>query len=319
MTIPHHKEFNPDRHQFKVEGYNKCGGVAPTKNKRVYFKRGRSGSGVIYLYADQLVASRAGTSACAESDLAFGWIGTAIGKGIVLSVKEGWCDYFADNLGPYRKTHAVFVPGVFEERPHGQHLAMLVDANWSLDSIVDLSKCHDGTSMTPSEDADWRAIMDSHAKRWRGQNNALEQLSPETTTSLKETTMTKTNITERAQATGSRILSANKQAAQSAAYLEAGNIANNQLAKVAGKKLPLMLRGYADTPYGKLIIANIAQQLAAEFRPNNKQLQSLTAAMTVAAYSEVIKLVNIDGMIDELLESKDIKAALSKLGDTSED
>lgn len=41
--------------------------------------------------------------------------------------------------------------------------------------------------------------------------------------------------------------------------------------------------------------------------------------MTVAAYSEVIKLVNIDGVIDELLESKDIKAAMAKLGDTTED
>ena len=39
-----------------------------------------------------------------------------------------------------------------------------------------------------------------------------------------------------------KIIETNKNLATSAAYMEAGRIANNQIAKALGKKLPMMLR-----------------------------------------------------------------------------
>jgi len=105
----------------------------------------------------------------------------------------------------------------------------------------------------------------------------------------------------------------NKAAATSAAFLEAGRIANNQLTKVASKKLPIVVRGYADHPLGKLVIANLAAMAAQHFRGDDANLKKLTSAMTVQAYQELIQTVDIEGIIDELLESKEVKRALSKL------
>jgi hypothetical protein len=107
----------------------------------------------------------------------------------------------------------------------------------------------------------------------------------------------------------------NKAAAKAAGYLEAGRIANNKLSKVAGKALPMMARGYADTPAGRLVLANIAQMAAAQMRPNDPTLAKLTMAMTTAAYQEVIQNFDIEGMLDNLLDSNEIKRALSKLQD----
>ena len=105
----------------------------------------------------------------------------------------------------------------------------------------------------------------------------------------------------------------NKSAAADAAYMEAGRIANNGAAKLAGKHLPFMLRGYADTPLGKLVIANIAVMAAAQLRPNDMTLARLAEAMTVEAFQAVYQEVNVEAMIASLLGSDEMKAALSKL------
>ena len=74
-----------------------------------------------------------------------------------------------------------------------------------------------------------------------------------------------------------------------------------------------MVRGYADTAVGKLVIANIAAMAAAQLRPQDATLQKLTMAMTTAAYQEVIQNVDIEGMLDSLLSSPDIQRAINKL------
>ena len=109
------------------------------------------------------------------------------------------------------------------------------------------------------------------------------------------------------------ILSQNQSAAQTGAIMEAGRIANNQVAKLAAKQLPMMVRGYADTAVGKVIIANLAAQGAKYFRPEDTRLAALTDAMMVQAFQAMLQTVDIEGFVDELLESKDIKRAMSKL------
>ena len=105
----------------------------------------------------------------------------------------------------------------------------------------------------------------------------------------------------------------NKAAATSAAFLEGGRIANNQLAKVAAKKLPIVLRGYAEHPIGKLVIANLAAIAAQQFRADDENLKKLTSAMTVQAYQEMIQTIDVEGIIDELVESKEVKRAFTKI------
>ena len=114
------------------------------------------------------------------------------------------------------------------------------------------------------------------------------------------------------------LIEINKTSAASAAYMEAGHIANKQLGKVMSKQLPMMVRGYADTPLGHLIMANLAVLAIDHFRPDQRQLRRLAQAMQVQAYQELLQELDIDGMIDDLLDNGGIKRALAKLKDDPE-
>lgn len=111
----------------------------------------------------------------------------------------------------------------------------------------------------------------------------------------------------------SQIITKNVNVATTAAVLEAGRIANNQITKVISKKAPIMVRGYVDTPLGKLVMANLANMAAQHFRPDDTRLLKLTDAMMVQAYQEVIQDFDIEGMIESLLDNKNIKQALEKV------
>lgn len=110
----------------------------------------------------------------------------------------------------------------------------------------------------------------------------------------------------------SRLLDINSKAAGDAAYLETGRIANNTVAKILIARLPFLARFYAKTPMGKLAIANAGIMLAQQLRPNDQRLQRLSVAMTTVAYQELIQLVDVEGMIDQLLAEPAIKRALDK-------
>lgn len=126
----------------------------------------------------------------------------------------------------------------------------------------------------------------------------------------------KTTTKETKMTTMNKLIETNKSSAVSAAFLEAGHIANKQVSKVLGKQLPIMVRGYADTPIGRLVLANLAVLAIEHFRADNKQLRRLAQAMQVNAYHELLRDLDIDGVIDELLENGSIKRALTKLDDT---
>lgn len=130
---------------------------------------------------------------------------------------------------------------------------------------------------------------------------------------------TATHSQEKTMSKISNLIEINKTSATSAAYMEAGHIANKQLGKVMSKQLPMMVRGYADTPLGHLIMANLAVLAIDHFRPDQRQLRRLAQAMQVQAYQELLQKLDIDGMIDDLLDNGGIKRALAKLQDTPEE
>lgn len=110
----------------------------------------------------------------------------------------------------------------------------------------------------------------------------------------------------------------NSNNATSAAFLEAGRIANRQATKLASKHLPMMVRGYADTAGGRLVLANIAATAAAQFRPGDRRLARLADAMMVTAYQEVLQSFDIEKMIEDMLSNETIKAALSKVSEDND-
>lgn len=105
----------------------------------------------------------------------------------------------------------------------------------------------------------------------------------------------------------------NTEAFKNAAALEAGVIVNRQLAKIVSAKAPLMVRGYIDTPIGKVVLANLLKVLVHELRPDNKLLQRLSDASMEAAHLDLIRTIDLDGMIDELVSNDTIKRVMGSL------
>lgn len=108
-----------------------------------------------------------------------------------------------------------------------------------------------------------------------------------------------------------KIVTTNKTVAVNAAYMEAGRIANNQVAKIVAAKAPLMVKGYVDTPVGKLVLANLTSMAVEQFRPTDAKLKKVSNAMMSAAYQELIQTIDIEGMLNELTSSEGIKNALA--------
>lgn len=131
------------------------------------------------------------------------------------------------------------------------------------------------------------------------------------TPTVKENKMTKV-----AQA-----IDTNKNAAILAAQLEAGRLANKHATKLISGKLPLMVKGYADTPLARLAFANAIKfavdNYGGKFGKHKELASQVSEAMVVAAYSEIIANFDIDSMIEQFLEGKEMKkiSSLLKQGD----
>lgn len=116
-----------------------------------------------------------------------------------------------------------------------------------------------------------------------------------------------------------KLVANNKAVAVNAAYMEAGRIANNQVTKLVAAKAPLKVKGYIDTPVGKVILANLTAMAVEQFRPTDVKLKKVSVAMMTQAYQELILTVDIEGMLNELTSSEGIKAALAKVASNEDE
>lgn len=142
-------------------------------------------------------------------------------------------------------------------------------------------------------------------------NASAQTVTIAATSTVKENKMTKV-----AQA-----IDTNKNAAILAAQLEAGRLANKHATKLISGKLPLMVKGYADTPLARLAFANAIKfavdNYGGKFGKHKELASQVSEAMVVAAYSEIIANFDIDSMIEQFLEGKEMKkiSSLLKQGD----
>lgn len=102
-----------------------------------------------------------------------------------------------------------------------------------------------------------------------------------------------------------------KQLLATAALMEAGRIANNKLSEIAIAKLPAPLNMLAGTPVGHLVLANILQMAAEQFRPNDELVKRMTNAMVVTAYTSIIQSFNVEDIFNELLGDKNVAKAVA--------
>ncbi|ECP6930456.1 hypothetical protein FUV06_17550 [Salmonella enterica] len=127
-------------------------------------------------------------------------------------------------------------------------------------------------------------------------NSNTQNVNTQTTENKGKNTMTKI----------ANIVAANKSAVVNAAKLEAGKIALTQITKVAAKKAPFMIKGYIDTPIGRVVIANLLSVAVDQYAPTNQKAKAVAGAAMEAAMLEMVQSFNIAEMIDEMVKGIDI-------------
>lgn len=137
-------------------------------------------------------------------------------------------------------------------------------------------------------------IIDSIEKH--AVNSNTKSVHTQTTENKGKNTMTKI----------ANIVAANKSAVVNAAKLEAGKIALTQITKVAAKKAPFMIKGYIDTPIGRVVIANLLSVAVDQYAPSNQKAKAVASAAMEAAMLEMVQSFNIAEMIDEMVKGIDI-------------
>ncbi len=259
---------------YNVEGSHKCNKPMPGLATRVWFQRTHTGRGTIYLFR-----SRPAIPVTRDyAEHAFGWIDEHTAQNIRLPVDAGYCNFWE---------------------------SMYVDD----DELVDVVEFTDEVVNMPSRYMERAALSTNFTFQvgpWKEDPAQLQ---------LKETKMDYGQKTagRSGQTNVHNIVENNKQAMQSAGFLEAGRIANKELSKALGPMLPVFVRGYADTPVGRLALANMAQVAAQHFKPGNAALQKLVAAMTTQAYAEVIQTAGVEEFVEKLLANDKIKGALASV------
>lgn len=164
----------------------------------------------------------------------------------------------------------------------------------------------DGNFLLPSEvypyiyDGD---IESAGFSFWKEENQPIDNTE-------KHAVNSNTQITENkgknAMTKIANIVAANKSAVVNAAKLEAGKIALTQITKVAAKKAPFMIKGYIDTPIGRVVIANLLSVAVDQYAPANQKAKAVADAAMEAAMLEMVQSFNIAEMIDEMVKGIDI-------------
>lgn len=266
-----------------------CIGRRPVSSRRVYFMRSLSGSPTIYLFYDSDEAAYYEDDDEPASETAFGWVSANHAKDIWLQHDKGWCNYyeasntvvFTDNVGPATKQ----------------------------DRIGDLMQITETCTDFVRQSRGWRSDDPPDF----GQQPPAARAAESKENHMAYAPQAPKALGFSASGVVASLVNNNKDGLQAAAYLEAGRIANNQLTKLASKSLPMMVRGYADTAVGKIVMANLAQQIIMQFRPQEPKLVKLSQAMVTEAMQSLIQTVDIEGFIDQLVGSADGQRALSKL------
>ena len=164
----------------------------------------------------------------------------------------------------------------------------------------------DGNFLLPSElypyiyDGD---IESAGFTFWKDENQIIDNIEKHAVNSNTQTTENKGKNTMTKIA---NIVAANKSAVVNAAKLEAGKIALTQITKVAAKKAPFMIKGYIDTPIGRVVIANLLSVAVDQYAPNNQKAKAVAGAAMEAAMLEMVQSFNIAEMIDEMVKGIDI-------------
>lgn len=129
-----------------------------------------------------------------------------------------------------------------------------------------------------------------------------------TTTSSELTQLKKETFMSKVKTTALTTIEQNKEAALVAAKMEAGRVLNKQIIKQLKPHVPLLLRGYLDTPLAPVILANAAALLGNH--TGNAKVQKISELMLLAAADTTVQSFNLDKIIDDALAGIKLPAGI---------
>ena len=112
------------------------------------------------------------------------------------------------------------------------------------------------------------------------------------------------NTTEKTKMSKTKqVVNDNVEAAKNAAVISAGKALNAAIAEKVKGQLPLMARGYAETPIGAIVIANLVNFAVQNFAAHNDKARWVADAMLQAAMVDFVSSFNIESMLKEVLDT----------------
>lgn len=124
--------------------------------------------------------------------------------------------------------------------------------------------------------------------------------------SNQNSTNQENKIMSNVKTTAVAVVGKNKSAALTVAKLEAGRIAVKQVSKLVTPKLPMLVRGYADTEIGRLVIANLFNFAVTQFAPQNKNAVLVADAMLEGAMLDALQSLNVEALINDVVGKVDL-------------
>lgn len=132
-------------------------------------------------------------------------------------------------------------------------------------------------------------------------HNSVKENETKSETKQEEKTMTKI----------SSVIDKNKAALIQAGKIEAGSIVMKRISKLVTPQLPFMVRAYADTPAGRLVMANIFNFAVTQYAGNNKNAVLLADAALQGSMVEMLQSFNFNDLIDKVIEGVDTSKLVS--------
>ena len=106
----------------------------------------------------------------------------------------------------------------------------------------------------------------------------------------------------------------NKAAAIMAAEITAGKVLNNKVVSIIKPKMPMMVRGYMDSPLASVAIANLVGIALKQYMPNNDKATKVSELMLNASALQLMESFNIEQLLDELLAGVKLPETKKEVG-----
>ena len=113
----------------------------------------------------------------------------------------------------------------------------------------------------------------------------------------------------------SAIVDQNKTSFKASARRRTGKLFNDRLISLVKPKLPMAIRGYAESELGRYVLTNLFAAALVKFGYNNEKLVLLAEAGIDDATDQFLGSFNIEEIVNELIDGIDVTNLTTNKGD----